>query len=281
MADHGIDTTEQLLHFSADRWWQSAKEALAIGKAIGDKVILMSTSTGGTISLILASQYPDDVFALINLSPNIEVNDPNAWLLNNPWGLQIARKVIGSDYITTSPDSLKDRYWNNKYRLEAVVALQELIEDKMTPATFMKVKCPSLTLYYFKNEKEQDPTVKVAAMIEMNKLLSTPENLKQMVAIPEAGTHVIGSYLRSKDVFSVERVAENFAVEKLGMKINYGLHPTKIDAYRQSLKTNPENELVDLEKAIPGIVLDVRYATTNNFTNEKIYNLPKAYARKP
>ncbi|MBS1553968.1 MAG: M15 family metallopeptidase [Bacteroidetes bacterium] len=65
------------------------------------------------------------------------------------------------------------------------------------------------------------------------------------------------------------------------MKINYGLSPTKIHAYKQSLKTNPENELVDLEKAIPGIVLDVRYATTNNFTKEKIYNLPKAYARKP
>jgi hypothetical protein len=26
MADHGIDTTEQLLNFTADRWWQSSKE---------------------------------------------------------------------------------------------------------------------------------------------------------------------------------------------------------------------------------------------------------------
>ena len=40
-------------------------------------------------------------------------------------------------------------------------------------------------------------------------------------------------------------------------------------------------ELVDLEKTISGIVLDIRYATANNFTKEKIYNLPKAYARKP
>ncbi|MCA6433558.1 MAG: M15 family metallopeptidase, partial [Cytophagales bacterium] len=31
----------------------------------------------------------------------------------------------------------------------------------------------------------------------------------------------------------------------------------------------------------PNIMLDIRYATTNNFTKEKIYNLPKAYSRKP
>ena len=54
LADHGIDTTDQLINFTPDRWWQSSKEALAIGKALGDKVIIMSTSTGGTMALILA-----------------------------------------------------------------------------------------------------------------------------------------------------------------------------------------------------------------------------------
>ncbi len=281
MADHGVDTTDQLLYFSADRWWQSSKEALAIGKSLGDKVILMSTSTGGTMSLILASTYPNDVFTLINMSPNIEINDPTAWLLNNPWGLQIARKVIGGDLLSSPPDSLRDGYWNNPYRIEAVVQLEELVESKMNKETFANVKCPSLTLYFYKNEKEQDPTVKVSAMMEMDKNLGTPDNLKQMVAIPEAGGHVLGSYVRSKDIFSVERAAENFAVEKLGMKINYGLNPTKLDAYKNSLKANPANELIDLEKFIPNIVLDVRYASTNNFTKEKIYNLSKAYSRKP
>ena len=61
----------------------------------------------------------------------------------------------------------------------------------------------------------------------------------------------------------------------------YGLKPTMFDDYKQSLKDNPQKELIDLEKFIPGLVLDIRYATTNNFTKEKIYNLSKAYARKP
>ncbi|MCX8490191.1 MAG: hypothetical protein ORN54_03910 [Cyclobacteriaceae bacterium] len=286
LADHGVDTTEQLLLFTPDRWWQSSKEALAIGKAIGNKVIVMSTSTGGTVALLLAAEYPQDVYALINMSPNIQIFHPLAWLSNNPWGLQLARQVVGGNYNVSKPIlgvdmKLQNQYWNDKYRLEAVGQMQEMLEDKMTEETFKKIKVPSLSLYYYKNEAEQDSTVSVNAIIRMNQQLGTPDSLKVAVAIPQAGTHVIGSYIRSKDVFSVERAVENFAVEKLGMRINYGLNPTKLDAYKNSLKINPDNELIDLEKFIPTIVLDVRYATTNNFTKEKIYNSPKAYSRKP
>ncbi len=61
----------------------------------------------------------------------------------------------------------------------------------------------------------------------------------------------------------------------------YGLNPTTFNAYVASAKLNPDKELIDLEKYIPGVVLDIRYATTNNFTGERIYSLSKAYARKP
>lgn len=61
----------------------------------------------------------------------------------------------------------------------------------------------------------------------------------------------------------------------------YGLTPTNYEQYRKDVIKNPEKELVDLEKVIPGIQLDIRYATTNNFTGEVIYNLPMAFARKP
>lgn len=218
LSDHGIDTTEQLLYFTADRLWESAKEALAIGKAIGNKVILMSTSTGGTMALMLAAEYPDDVYALINMSPNIEINDPSAFMLNNPWGLQVARMVIGSDYqeIDYKPERLP--YWNAKYRLESLTQLQELLEDKMNRKTFSRVTQPSLTLYYYKDEQHQDPTVKVSAILRMNEELGTPAALKEAIAIPDAGAHVIGSYLVSKDLKSVEKAINAFAEQKLGLK---------------------------------------------------------------
>jgi esterase/lipase len=218
LADHGIDTADQLLQFTPDRFWASSKEALAIGKAIGDKVIVMSTSTGGTMAILLAAEFPDDVYALINLSPNIALNDPAAWLLNNPWGLQIARMVKGGDYNEIDFEVPRRAYWNSKYRLESVVQLEELLEEKMTTATFEKVKQPSLTLYYYKNEEEQDPTVKVSAMLEMHEALGTPADMKKAIAIPNAGAHVIGSYMVSNDFDTVIKEVEKFAEDQLKMK---------------------------------------------------------------
>lgn len=218
LADHGIDTTESLLYFTADRIWESAKDALAIGNALGKKVILMSTSTGGTVALKLAAEYPDKVYALINMSPNIAINNPAAFLLNDPWGLQIARMVMGGKYRVTGADGEKSQYWNNKYRLESVVQLQELVETTMTRNTFERIQQPSLTLYYYKNEDEQDPEVKVSAMLEMHGQIATPEDMKVAKAIPTAGAHVIGGSLASKDVQSVYNEIRQFATEKLKMK---------------------------------------------------------------
>ncbi|MDB6124712.1 MAG: D-alanyl-D-alanine dipeptidase [Pedosphaera sp.] len=42
-----------------------------------------------------------------------------------------------------------------------------------------------------------------------------------------------------------------------------------------------EDTLVNVEKLIPGIVLDIRYATTNNFTGKQLYPVAKCYLRKP
>ncbi len=217
LSDHGIDTTEALINFTVDRAWQSAKEALMIGKALGDKVILMSTSTGGTLALALAAEFPDDVFALINMSPNIRINNGAAFILNDPWGLNIARLVKGGKYNEWNVSPERAPYWNNKYRLEATVQLQEMLESKMNEKTFKKITQPCLTLYYFKSEEEQDPEVKVSAMLKMMNELSTRDELKRSVAIPTAGAHVLGSDLVSKDVDGVYSEIEKFAKEVLKM----------------------------------------------------------------
>lgn len=217
LAEHGIDTTEPLLNFTAEKCWNSAKQAYAIGKQLGKKVILMATSTGGTVALKLAAEYPE-IAGLILLSPNIAINDPNAWLLNNHWGLEIARLVKGKYNTAKDTTPLYSQYWNNKYRMEATVQLEELLETTMKESTFKKVKQPTLLLYYYKDEDNQDDVVKVSAMKRMFNQLSTPANLKREAAIPNAGNHVIGSYVKSKDIETVQVECEKFATGILGLK---------------------------------------------------------------
>lgn len=219
LAHHGIDTSEALVNMTAENLWESAKQAYAIGKKLGKKVILMSTSTGGTLSLKLAAEYPE-IAGLILYSPNIKINDPNAWLLNNSWGLQIARLVKGSAYNKIKIDNeLYKNYWNDSYRLEATVQLEELLETTMKRNTFTKVKQPALALYYYKNEIEQDDVVDVDAIKDMMERITTPKPLKRSIALPNVGNHVLASPILSKDIASVEKETSKFLEEVVGMKV--------------------------------------------------------------
>jgi len=219
LAQHGIDTTEQLLGLTPDDYWESAKQALAIGKKIGNKVILMGTSTGASQAIQLAAAFPNDVAALVLYSPNIEINNPNAWLLNNPWGLQIAKMVVSSNYITPKDTTQAyAKYWNTPYRLEATVSLQEMIESTMRPENFQKVNQPVLMLYYYQDENHQDEIVKVSAMEKMFEQLGTPSAKKMKHPIPNAGDHVLCSPIKSKAVTEVENFTAQFFKSVLNMK---------------------------------------------------------------
>lgn len=211
LSDHGLDTVAAMEYLTPDRLWETAKQALEIGRKLGKKVILAGTSTGGSLALKLAATYPAEVSSLILISPNIAINDKLAFMLNNPWGLQIARLALGGkDRKSSDTTTLFAKYWYTQYRLESSVQLQELVETSMTKATFEKVTQPSLLLYYYKNEKEQDQTVKVDAELKMFDELGTPAAAKVKVAIPNGGDHVLGSYITSKDIPSVTKAIDNF-----------------------------------------------------------------------
>jgi pimeloyl-ACP methyl ester carboxylesterase len=219
LASHGIDTTEALADMTPDRLWESAREALAIGNRIGRKVIIMSTSTGGTLALKLAAEFPDLVHGLILYSPNVAINKKNAALLSKQWGLQFARSVYKSRYrvVGDGTDTMECRYWNCRYRLEAVVYLQQLLDATMKDKVFGQVKCPVFLGYYYRDEEHQDKVVKVEAALRMFDRLGTPETLKQKVAFPTAGDHVIACGYYSKSVDEVRQATFEFAEKMIGM----------------------------------------------------------------
>lgn len=217
LADHGIDTTDALANYTAEKSWRSAVEAYAIGKQLGKKVILMSTSTGGTLALKLCAEFPD-IAANIMMSPNIAIDDPNAWLLNNNWGLQIAHIVVGKHRTASDTTALYAKYWNNRYSTNSLVQLEELLESTMKESTFKKVTQPTLLLYYFRDEDHQDDVVKVSAMKRMFVQLATADSLKRQAAIPNAESHVLASPIKSKDVETVKKEIDKFAIEILKLQ---------------------------------------------------------------
>ena len=217
--DHGLITEDPLLNMTPDKLWESAKQALMIARGLGKKVIIMSTSTGGTLGLKLAADFPEYVDGLILYSPNIRINDKSVFVLTKPWGLQIGRKVIGSKYRVTNEDfDSKDcQYWNCKYRLEAVVYLRQLTEVTMKKETYKNVTTPVFLGYYYKDEDNQDETVRIDAMLKMFDQLGTDSSNKVKVAFPEAGEHVIACELTSGCVDEVINQTIKFGIEILGL----------------------------------------------------------------
>ena len=55
----------------------------------------------------------------------------------------------------------------------------------------------------------------------------------------------------------------------------------RLKTYLSEIKARPDSRLVEIKKYIPEIVLDIRYATTNNFTHMRMYPQARAFARLP
>ena len=219
LSDHGLIEQEPMLNFTGQKYLDSAREALAVAKKIGEKVIVISSSTGGTLSLILGND--PQIAALILFGPNVEIYDPKSKLLTMPWGLQIAEWVLGSKYHTmNNVTEEKKNYWTIRYRLESTVELQKLVETGMRPEVFQRIIAPVFMGYYYKNEEEQDKVVSIPAMLRMFEQLGTPEDKKQKVAFPEAGDHVIISHLSTPNHLQAELAALAFLQKQLDVELN-------------------------------------------------------------
>jgi D-alanyl-D-alanine dipeptidase len=75
----------------------------------------------------------------------------------------------------------------------------------------------------------------------------------------------------------------NFASAQSLAVSSYGLpFINSISLYKKSLVGHPEKEMISIVQ-IPGLVLDLRYATTNNFMHKKLYagNVHTTFLRKP
>jgi esterase/lipase len=209
LAGHGVNLGDSTMaKVTADDFIHSAEYALAVGKTLGDEVVIICTSFGGALTTYLASNHPE-IKAIVMYSPCIKLYDSNAELLDNHWGLAMGKAVTGSevrDFAATNPQHAK--YWCQHYHLNGVIALQNLLTNVMSPETFAKIKCPAFMGYYYKNEEEQDKVVSVPAMLKMFDELGSTN--KQKVAFPNAGNHVLASPILSKDVANIQKETEKF-----------------------------------------------------------------------
>ena len=79
-------------------WLSNGQEAMAIGKRLGERVLLINSSTGGTLCawISLQPQWRPHILAAVLISPNFGPRDARSQILLWPWGLHITRIAVGS-----------------------------------------------------------------------------------------------------------------------------------------------------------------------------------------
>lgn len=155
---HGLaDSAEAMANLTAHDLIADAEEAMAIGKKIGERVVLVGVSTGAALAFHLAARHPE-TRAIVSLSANFAVKDSRAKYLSGPLGRPLARALIGEYYEFETKSDEHREYWTSRYRSESVVAMFDLL-NYVGRLALDRLQMPVLTLY-----TERDEVIDIGAL---------------------------------------------------------------------------------------------------------------------
>ena len=182
LAAHGRTTPAEFATVTAQDWLDDAREALAIGRRIGDRVVLIGISTGALLAAMAALEdNSSDIAALVLLSPNFAIRDWRVKFISGPLGPWLARIVIGKDY-SFRPDSRGHaEFWTSRYPSQAIVTLMDLINHARS-LDLGRLKVPTLVIY-----TDKDTVVDTRAIQDRFDQIQAPAKL--IVDLPEATRH--------------------------------------------------------------------------------------------
>ncbi len=147
LTGHGR-TGDAMAEASIRAWADDMAEALEIGRRIGEEVILIGTSTGGTLNTWAATrpELIQGVAGIVNISPNFGINAFGARLLTMPWSRQIAELVLGKRRSFEPQNDLHAHAWTYEYPTVALLPMAELVRLTSRGA-IDAIRVPALFVY--------------------------------------------------------------------------------------------------------------------------------------
>ena len=164
----------------AEDWLQDAADALASGAAIGDKIVVIGTSTGATLAAaMLDHELAKHIDTLVMISPNFEPRDPDARWLTRPAGPLLARLAVGDTRCWEPHNELQARFWSTCYPTAAAVEMMRLVDraNRLLPASIPQ----RLLMFYSRS----DMVISPQAALEIFDATASPQ--KAALEITDSG----------------------------------------------------------------------------------------------
>lgn len=196
---HG-KTPEALAQVNAQDWIQSGLEGLRIGKMIGEKVIVITCSNGGTIASVLACyEKSPEMEGLILISPNIAPADPRAQMILDPWGIQLAEWVAGKTQSWGETPDSPQKHWTSPYPTRAIGPVMAMVRI-LEMSDHSQFTEPTLVFF-----NPSDAIVNAGKTVKFfNSIPSHPRRLVEVLNDSDPSHHVItGDLLSPNTVDSV------------------------------------------------------------------------------
>lgn len=191
---HG-QQTGALADAQAEDWLLDAAEALAIASRLGEKVVLIGTSTGATLAIaMLGHPAMRSVDTIVMLSPNFAPRDPAAAWLTRPAGPLIARLLVGETRSWQPYNAAQARYWSTSYPMNSAVEMMRLVGLARRQ---LPLRIPQRLLMFYSNE---DSVVSPAAAVAAFDAIEAPQKARLEVEDPGDPSH----HVLAGDVLSAE-----------------------------------------------------------------------------
>ena len=145
----------------AEEWLADAAEALALGRRLGRRVVLLSCSTGSSLAAwLLTHGHAEGVAASIWISPNFGTHSRAAWLLTGPWGEDLVQALVGPERSWRPISEAHGAYWTTRYPSRALVEMQATVD--LACGVDLGAHATPLLMIYSPRDLVLDP----AAMVE-------------------------------------------------------------------------------------------------------------------
>ncbi|MFT4974927.1 MAG: esterase/lipase [Myxococcota bacterium] len=193
LTGHGR-SDDEMAEASVGAWMADVAEAMEIGRRIGEKVVVIGSSTGGTLAAWLASENPPDLAALVYISPNFALRDKRSRMMLWPGRRLLARIVIGTHREWQPKNELVGRYWTHRYPARALFPMIELV-NHVQKIDLSQARQPAMVIY------SPDDTIVDSAEI-VARFAQMGASPKELLAITDANdteNHVLAGDLISPD----------------------------------------------------------------------------------
>src|SRR5690606_24182506 len=146
-AGHGLGP-DRFAGPAINDWMVDVAEALAIGRRIGRRVLVIATSTGGTLAAE-ASLQPDlasQIDAIVLVAPNFGIKAPAATLLTWPLARYWAPVVAGAERCFEPHNERQARYWTTCYPTVALLPMAAIVKHAAS-ADYSGTTVPALFIF--------------------------------------------------------------------------------------------------------------------------------------